>query len=342
MGSVFIVDDSSLIRKILSETINKDPLLEVVGCARDGNEALKKIRELDPDIITVDINMPHMDGISLINEIMNENPKPVLVVSDFTHENSETTFNALESGAIDVLLKPKNINDNKEFLFFKEDLLLKLKASLKAHPRKHFLSEKKVSYQFEKVTKKILIIGASTGGPSTLQKLFSELPGNLPFSILVVQHMPQGFTKAFAQMLDKKSEIHIREAQDGDVLRDNTAYICPADFNMSIIEKSKDIPSIKLTQDEKLHNLRPTVDYLVFSAVPVFGDRIILVVLTGMGNDGTKGAELVKKNKGRVIVESEDSCIIYGMPKSIVDKNLADKIVSLDKLPVAIFNEFEN
>ena len=342
MGKVLIVDDSSLIRKILTETINRGPNLEVVGCARDGIDAIKKIRELDPDVITVDISMPHMDGISLIKEVMKESPKPILVVSGFTHEDSEITFKALESGAVDVLLKPKNIYNNKEFLFFKDDLFLKLKASLKARPRENSRSGKKSSHQFEKITKKILIIGASTGGPSTLQKLFSEMPGNLPFSILVVQHMPQGFTKAFSEMLDKKSEIHIKEAEDGDVLRDNTAYICPADFNMSVIEKDMDIPSIKLTQDEKLHNLRPTVDYLVFSAVPVFGERIILVVLTGMGSDGTKGAELVKKSKGSVIVESEESCIIYGMPKSIVDKNLADKVVSLDKLPVAIFNEFEN
>ncbi|MFW6383286.1 MAG: protein-glutamate methylesterase/protein-glutamine glutaminase [Nanoarchaeota archaeon] len=342
MSSVLIVDDSSLIRKILSETINRDPNFDVIGCARDGAEALKKIKEFNPDIITVDINMPHLDGIALINELMKENPKPVLVVSELTKEDSEITFKALESGAVDVLLKPKNINDKKEFLYFKEDLFLKLKASLKAHPKEFSKKGKKPTHHFEKISKKILIIGASTGGPSTLQKLFSEMPGNLPFSILVVQHMPEGFTKAFAQMLDKKSELHIKEAADGDLLRDNTVYICPAGYNMSVIEKEKDIPSIKLTQDEKLHNLRPTVDYLVSSAVPVFGDRIILVVLTGMGYDGTKGAEMVKKNKGRVIVESEESCIIYGMPKSIVEKNLADSVVSLDKLPVAIFNEIEN
>ncbi len=340
MGTVLIVDDSELIRKILAEAIAGDSGLKVAGYASEEEEIFTKIKELDPDLITIDIDMVHIDTISLINKIMDENPKPILVVSDRSKKDSFLTFKALEAGAVDFILKPADVNKESGFSTFKNSLVSRLKVALKSTPKEIKSGQKKVIHCFKKSSKKVLLIGASTGGPSTVQKLFSELPGNLPFPILVVQHMPQGFTKSFSERLNNKTDFLVKEAEEGEVLKDNVAYVCPADYHMNLIER-RGGHYISLNQDERVHNVRPSFDCLIESVVPLFKERTVMVILTGMGRDGTRGAELVRKHRGRVIAESEESCIIYGMSKSVIEKELANTIVSLDKLAVSIIQEME-
>ncbi|MFW5990643.1 MAG: chemotaxis-specific protein-glutamate methyltransferase CheB [Candidatus Nanoarchaeia archaeon] len=343
MNSVFIVDGSALTRKILRETIGHSKKFKVGGYVTDADYALFEIKKNNPDLIILDIERDSGRGLKFLKDLMEEFPKPVLVISDHTDDESKMTFEALEAGAIDFLLKPKNLNLNGRFTDFKEALVSKLEVALESKPKVIENKKKKVIHKFGKTAKRVVVFGASTGGPSTIKRLFSELPGDLPFTILVVQHMPSGFTRSFAEHLDKISDFKVKEAEVGEKLVDNTAYICPADYHMSIeLDQEMGHSLIQLTLGERLHGVRPSLDYLMKSVVPVFGEKVVMVVLTGMGKDGLEGAKLVKAQKGRVLVESEDSCIIYGMPKAIVDKNLADAVVSLDKLPVSIVQEVEN
>lgn len=343
MHSVLIVDDSALTRKILRETIGKHSGFSVADYATNGEDALEKVKKLDPDVITLDIEMDKLNGLEFLERLMDEYPKPVVIVSSHAEDESQITFDALERGAVDFLLKPKNLNLREEFEEFKEALLSKLEAALQSKPKLMQKKKKKVVHKFKKPAKHIVIFGASTGGPSTLKRLFSELPGELPFSMLVVQHMPLGFTKPFAEHLDKISDFNVKEAVHNEEIEDNTAYICPADYHMVLYENSNTGKYfIKLTKTEKVHGVRPSFDVLVKSVVPIFKERVIMVVLTGMGKDGLAGARLVNESKGKVLVESEDSCIIYGMPKAIAEENLADAVVSLEKLPVSIVQEVDN
>ncbi|MGM5482516.1 MAG: chemotaxis-specific protein-glutamate methyltransferase CheB [Nanobdellota archaeon] len=343
MYSVLVVDDSALTRKILRRTIDEHEDFEVVDYAVHGENALDKVKKHNPDVITLDIEMQKLDGIGFLKKLMKENPKPVLIVSTHAKEDSKVTLEALEAGAVDFLLKPRDISKEENFNEFKKSLFSKLKAVLESTPKAIHKKKKKLIHKFKKNTKHIVLIGASTGGPSTLKRLFSELPGNLPFSMLVVQHMPVGFTKVFAQHLNDISEFEVKEAAHGDILKDNTAYICPADFHMVLVEKPEDgTHVINLTKTAKIHGVRPSFDVLLESVAPLYKERLVMVVLTGMGKDGLKGSEVVKANKGKVLVEAEESCIIYGMPRVVTEKNLADAVVSLEKLPVSIVHEVEN
>lgn len=343
MNSVLIVDDSALTRKVLKETINQHKDFTVVDYAQNGVDAQKKVKEHDPDVITLDIEMEKADGFDFLEKLMAEKPKPVIVVSSHAEEESKVTFDALEAGAVDFLLKPKNLNLNGKFIEFRETLISKLEVAMEAKPKIIHKKKKKIVHKFKKATKHVVVMGASTGGPSTLKRLFSELPGDLPFSILVVQHMPKGFTQSFAEHLDKISDFHVKEAEHGEKIKDNTAYISPADFHM-VLEQDPETGAnvINLTKTERVHGVRPSLDVLVDSVSPIFREKQIMVVLTGMGKDGLEGAKLAKEYNGKVLVESEDSCIIYGMPGKIAEKKLADAVVNLEKLPVSIVQDVEN
>lgn len=343
MKSVLVVDDSALMRKVISNTITQDGHFEVIGTAMSGESALEKIRKYKPDLITLDITLPGIDGISVLKEIMKEFPIPVVVVSSHAAKDSVVTLRALEAGAVDFIVKPKNLNHKVNYLDFKEEIIKKLKEASKSNPQGYVVHRKKLMHKFKSNVKKVLLIGSSTGGPSTLHKLFSELPGELPFPILVVQHMPKDFTKTFADRLNKVADFEVKEAEDGDLIKDNTAYLCPGDFHM-IVKCDEDTGQnyIALTKTAKVNNVRPSYDVLLESAAPLYGNNAIMVILTGMGRDGHKGAKLIKNEGGLIIAESEESCVVYGMPKAVVDDNLADLVVNLELMPVSIIQKIED
>lgn len=343
MKSVLVVDDSALMRKIISNTIVQDGHFNVIGTACSGEVALEKIRKHKPDIITLDITLPGIDGIAVLKRIMKEFPIPVIVVSSHAAKDSVVTLRALEAGAVDFVVKPKNINFKVNYLDFKEEIIKKLKEAGKSNPQGFVVHRKKLIHKFSSKVKKILLIGASTGGPSTLHKLFSELPGELPFPILVVQHMPKDFTKTFADRLNKVADFEVKEAEDGELLKDNVAYLCPGDYHM-LVKCDEDTSEnyITLTKTAKVNNVRPSYDVLLESAAPLFGRNIVMVILTGMGKDGFSGAKLIKKEGGLIIAESEESCVVYGMPKAVIEDNLADLVVNLELMPVSIIQKIED
>ncbi len=340
MNSVLIVSSSRLVWGVLRRIIVENPNLSLVDYSSKGQDVLNKISNNDPGLVIIDLNSEGLDGTNLIQRITRQYKKPIILVGEEGKDKHLATFSALEAGAVDFITMPVELEDNSDFILFKKNLLDKLSIALVSRPREILSGRKKLVHRFKKTTDKIVMIGASTGGPSTIKKLFSELPGNLPFSILVVQHMPKGFTKSFSERLNKTSDFLVKEAEEGEILEENTAYICPADYHMAVVEQGKET-KISLNQSEKIKGNRPSYDFLAKSVASLFKERTIMVVLTGMGKDGTEGAAKVRENNGVVLAESEESCIIYGMPKSVMDKNLASRVVSLDKLPVSIVQEVE-
>jgi two-component system, chemotaxis family, protein-glutamate methylesterase/glutaminase len=340
MINLLIVEDSALMRKIIKDILKPIEDINVVGYAIDGEDALKKIQKLNPDIVTLDMNLPKKNGLDVLRETIKIKHVPFLIISSKPSINSNETLVALEEGAVDFLLKPKNLNDSENIDSFRNELIEKIYFAINSKPQ-IFPIKKKLFHNFSSPIKKILVIGASTGGPSTLIKLFSELPSELSFPILVVQHMPKGFIKFFAQRLDLVSSINVKEAEEGEVILNNMAYLCPSDYHMEIVYE-EDNYRIKLNQDNKVNNIRPSIDVLAKSVASYFGKNALLVILTGMGKDGTEGARVIKQYGGKVITQNKESSILYGMPKSIIENNLADRVVDLSKMSLSIINMIEN
>jgi len=348
---VLVVDDSSFMRRCIRLVIEKDPQLFVVGIARNGIEAIEKVRRLKPDIVTMDVEMPEMDGMTALKEIMATCPVPVVMLSNRTDKDPEATFQALELGAADFYLKSVLLEDNvkpeiiREFLERLKAIAEKAKKSVhkeqKEQQRK--VTSGNVSEILENILNKpeslvgtksglvdLLIIGCSTGGPSALQSILPRFPKDTHIPIVVLQHMPPGFTKPLAERFDSICNLRVKEAEDGDVLEAGNIYIAPAGYqtllnkkdNGSIAFKIKDCPSVETIY-------KPSINVTLESAAPIYKERLLSVILTGMGNDGLIGCKSVKKYNGRVIVEAEESCIVYGMPKVIYEAGLADVQVPL-------------
>jgi two-component system chemotaxis response regulator CheB len=335
---VLIADDSALMRKLLTNMLSSEQDIEVVGKASNGKIAIEQIKALSPDVVLMDIEMPEMDGISAIKVIVKECPVPVIVISAHSKEGSERTLEAMNAGAIDFIPKPSgeislDIDD------IKEQLIAKVRASVgvkvKAFVKKEV--EKITQSSFSSTRKKIVVIGSSTGGPQTLEALLQEFPKEFPCPILIVQHMPKGFTQSLAKRLNGLSHIEIREAKEGDALENGVALIAPGGKHMELIAPIEGMEGeIRLNELPPELGVRPNANRLFKSVVKIFKENTIGVVLTGMGSDGTEGCREIKNHHGTVIAESEESCIIYGMPKSVVDNNLADEVLALEKIPVAL------
>ncbi|MFP4402856.1 MAG: chemotaxis-specific protein-glutamate methyltransferase CheB [Nanoarchaeota archaeon] len=341
MINLLIVDDSALIRKIIKASLEDVEGINVVGYAVDGEDALKKISKLKPDIVTLDMNMPKVNGLEVLRETFDKKPIPFLIISSEPSKDSKETLLALEEGAVDFILKPKNITNKENLDYFKSILLDKIYLAIKSKPHVFHPIKKKVVHKFSSKIKKILIIGASTGGPSTISKLFSELPPNLSFPILIVQHMPEGFTKYFAQRLNLISQFDVKEAENDELISNNVAYICPSDYHMEIYLDENNLYKIKLQKGEKLNHVRPSIDVLSKSVAHLFKKNALLLILTGMGKDGTDGARSIKKHGGIVITQNKESSILFGMPKSIIDNNLADQIIDLSKMSVLVIKKLD-
>lgn len=363
---VLVVDDSGFFRRRVSEILSADPTIQVVGTATNGKEAIDQAIALKPDVITMDYEMPMMDGITAVRHIMQRCPTPVLMFSSLTHEGARVTLDALDAGAVDFL--PKNFEDisrnpdkvkqmlcekvhsisrsNRRSLFstpapaptpapaaaaptssfarrapapVARPAAAPVRAA--ATPSAHSPAPKRKAY-------KLVAIGTSTGGPVALQRVLTQLPANFPAPIVLVQHMPAAFTKAFAERLDKLCRITVKEAEDGDILRPGLALLAPGGKQMMVDGRG----AIKILPGDERLNYKPCVDITFGSAAKSYGDKVLAVVLTGMGADGREGARLLKQGGSAIWAQDEASCVIYGMPMAIVKADLADAVYSLDDI----------
>ncbi|MEE9945631.1 MAG: chemotaxis response regulator protein-glutamate methylesterase [Pseudomonas asiatica] len=366
---VLVVDDSGFFRRRVSEILSADPTIQVVGTATNGKEAIDQALALKPDVITMDYEMPMMDGITAVRHIMQRCPTPVLMFSSLTHEGARVTLDALDAGAVDYL--PKNFEDIsrnpdkvKQLLCEKVHTISRsnrrfgsyashapvaapvpapagsghaaassfaspaavrtpapARAAAPAAAPAHSPAPKRKPY-------KLVAIGTSTGGPVALQRVLTQLPANFPAPIVLIQHMPAAFTKAFAERLDKLCRISVKEAEDGDMLRPGLALLAPGGKQMMIDGRG----TVKILPGDERLNYKPCVDITFGSAAKSYGDKVLSVVLTGMGADGREGARLLKQGGSTVWAQDEASCVIYGMPMAIVKANLADAVYSLDEI----------
>ncbi len=319
---LMIVDDSAFMRKIIADSIEDIESIEVVGIARNGLDALEKIDTLKPDIITLDIEMPKLDGIETLKEIKKSCSTPVIMLSSV--KKPEVTFEALELGALDFIEKPENLNKNLEE--FKKDLELKITSLVGS---KNNLKKKKKSKVPAKraVRTDAIVIGSSTGGPKALVHLIENLPSPIDIPIFIVQHMPKGFTKSFAERLDRLTPIRVVEAEDNMRIEKNTVYLAPGDFHLRLQDGR-----IKLTDGDKLHGVRPAVDYLFEDAARIYKEKLVGIILTGMGKDGTTGMREIKKLKGATIAQDEETSVVFGMPGNAIAGRVVDEVLSLDDI----------
>ena len=363
---VLVVDDSGFFRRRVSEILSSDPTIQVVGTATNGKEAIDQALALKPDVITMDYEMPMMDGITAVRHIMQRCPTPVLMFSSLTHEGARVTLDALDAGAVDYL--PKNFEDisrnpdkvkqmlcekvhtisrsNRRFGSYASHVPVAAPApapSSSPAPASGFTSPAPArtpvparapaaapthSPAAKRKPYKLVAIGTSTGGPVALQRVLTQLPASFPAPIVLIQHMPAAFTKAFAERLDKLCRISVKEAEDGDLLRPGVALLAPGGKQMMIDGRG----TVKILPGDERLNYKPCVDITFGSAAKSYGDKVLSVVLTGMGADGREGARLLKQGGSTVWAQDEASCVIYGMPMAIVKANLADAVYSLDEI----------
>ncbi len=337
---VLVVDDSAFMRKALSMMIADDPEIEVIGTARDGIDAIEKVKLLKPDLMTLDVEMPRMDGITALKKIMKESPLPVLMVSSLTVEGARATIDALSAGAVDFI--PKQLSYvSLDITKIKGDLVAKIKAIARTRrrtfspPSTNRISVSNAPGAVRLAGAQIVTIGISTGGPYSLQKIVPLLPVDFPVPVAIVQHMPPHFTKSLADRLDSISRLEVCEAEDGMDLVRGKVYIAPGGLHMKF-RRAGAIPKVVISKDpgDTLH--RPSVDVMFTSAHGIFGGRILAAVLTGMGHDGLEGARLIRRSGGKIIAQDEATSVVYGMPKSIVDADLADAVLPLESIASAI------
>ena len=393
MIRVLIADDSAFMRKVLSDLFAAQPDFEVAGTARNGQETVDKARELVPDLITLDVNMPVMDGLEALDIIMKEHPVPVVMLSSLTQKGTEQTVRALALGAVDFISKAGGSISSIDGI--SSEILEKCRAAAKAHARKTMAVPspaaqgppvmKRISLpqrqgykppepvavrppeparpvnpytvrrnnpllkrnanppvppskpsavpmkDMGRGAEKLVVIGTSTGGPQALQNVITRLPGNLPCGVVIVQHMPAGFTKALAERLNSISDISVKEAEDGESIKPGMVYIAPGNYHLRIRNGTQ----IVLGDDPPVGNHRPAVN-VMFSSVAPLGRKLVAVIMTGMGCDGCDGMREIKKAGGYSIAQDEPTCVVYGMPKAVVDAGLADEIKPVQNIAQAI------
>jgi two-component system, chemotaxis family, protein-glutamate methylesterase/glutaminase len=332
---VLVVDDSFLMRRIISDIVNSDPHLEVVGKAKDGEEALEDVAALNPDVVTLDINLPVKNGIDVLRDIMKTKPTRVIMLSAYTRAGASATIKALELGAVDFIAKPSGeISLGLEKL--RNEIIEKIKLAANFNLNKYlavFKDAGTVPALEEKATgvKKLVIIGASTGGPKAILTIMKDIPGDTKAAFLIVQHMPKGFTLSFAERIAWETGIRTKEAEDGDIIYPGRAFVAPAGSHM-VLARDNDQVKVKLTQDPLVNFVRPSIDVSMSSAVEIFGKDIIGVILTGMGKDGLDGARKIKEAGGRVFVQDEESSVVWGMPGSVSKAGLTDQALPLSQI----------
>jgi two-component system chemotaxis response regulator CheB len=333
---VLVVDDSALMRKLIPQVLHRDPNIEVVGTAMDGEMGLKKIAELHPHVVTLDLDMPRMDGIEMLRQITRKHHVPVIVFSAQTDRSASITVKALSLGAFDFVTKPQDAASGR-IEHIAAEFALKIKVAAASGAPKMIITVPSTKRRERKQLampnwpSRVVAIGISTGGPNALQYLFSQLPEDFPGCLLVVQHMPEGFTDMFARRLHESSAIEVKEAQSGDLLLAGRALICPGNRHMKV--RRMDHGNIVILADQpRVNGHRPSVDVLFQSVAQEFGNNAIAVLMTGMGDDGAAGMGAVRTAGGLTIVQSPDSCVVDSMPRSAIERGFASRIVSLSSL----------
>ncbi len=345
MIRVLVVDDSAIVRKVLTEELSKYDDIEVVGSAIDPYVARDKILKLEPDVLTLDIEMPRMDGLTFLGHLMRQHPLPVVVVSSLTPRNSETALKALRMGAVEVLAKPDNRFSTPDSQY----LASVIRAASRARIRKVHRDdsapgdlETVVSQGLAGIetTHKVLAIGASTGGTNTIEAIMRVLPATTPGTV-IVQHMPPDFTRIFAERLDSICKMSVKEARDLDTVVPGVALVAPGGFHM-LLERSGAQFRVRIKDGPKVHYQRPAVDVLFYSVARNAGRNATGVVLTGMGADGAKGLLAMREAGARTIAQDEESSVVFGMPKESIRLGAAERILSLSQIPAAILQSFSS
>lgn len=347
---VVVIDDSAFMRRVISDIINSDERLEVVGTAINGKEGLKIINELSPDVITLDIQMPVMNGLEMLKVLQKDHSIPVVMLSTLVKEGAKETIQALELGAFDFIAKPDNIY-SMSTSDVREKLIEKVVAASKAKTQtvKAYKPTIKKALTFESPSEKrvkrpqdvkhLVAIGTSTGGPRALQYVIPYLPEDLNAGVVVVQHMPPGFTKSLSDRLNQLSKVYVKEAEHGDVITNGSVYIAPGDRHLEVVQEGKAL-TIRLTDDPPYGGHKPAVDVMMNSISKINNIDLTGVIMTGMGSDGAKGmAEVVNQRKMHIIAQDEASCVVYGMPKSVVERGLADEVVTLETIANSIIKK---
>jgi len=335
---VLVVDDSAFMRFSITRHLSETTGLQVVGAARDGEEALAMIPNVRPDVVTLDIEMPRMDGLTVLRKVMANQPLPVIMLSSLTSEGARETIQALTWGAVDFVTKPAakaNIQSVMEELVEKIRRAAGTRMFAVPLARREEPAPPPVPRKPSRPLRsqdRILVIGASTGGPRALNTLVTSLPANLPAAVVIIQHMPAGFTRSLAERLDSQSRIAVKEAAPGDRLEVGRALLAPGGFHLTFNAMGE----ATVNQNPPVHGVRPAIDVTMASLAPHFGPNILGVVLTGMGCDGTNGATLIRSAGGRIIAEEESTCVVYGMPRSVIEAGQADEVAPLPQIAATI------
>ena len=337
---VVVVDDSAYVRKVVKQMLGRSPFLEVVGTARDGAEALELIAETKPDVVTCDLNMPAMDGVDFVRAQMARKPIPILIIS-IASASGEQVLAALDAGAVDFIQKPTALATDR-LLEIADELIEKVKVAARA-PMQRPRAPQAVSAPLPTrgtvpTDVDIVVIGTSTGGPQALKAVLPLLPADFPVPVAMVLHMPVGYTEMYAQKLNEMTTLTVIEARGGEVVAAGTAFLAPAGRHLTFTQDAASVVRTRLVSHPLDTPHRPSVDVLFQSAAEVFGARVLGVVMTGMGSDGREGAAWIKAKGGRIITEAEETCVVYGMPRSVVEAGLSDKSVPLDALARSIMD----
>lgn len=341
MIRVVVVDDSAFMRKAIGSMLQNDPEIEVVGTAKNGQEGLDMVRQLNPDVVTMDIEMPVMDGLTALKHIMMESPRPVIMISSLTVEGAEATLKAMDAGAVDFI--PKKLSRvSLEIIKIEQDLRAKVKAV--ARRPGVFRAQRSRPVRPMPVAsprpapgkgRTVVAIGVSTGGPPAVQSILSRLPADFSATILIAQHMPKAFTGPFAKRLDSLSPLRVSEAVDGAPMLPGAVYVAPGGSHLRVRREGLKC-SVEVSSEPASSLYKPSANELLASVAEVVGDRALGVMLTGMGNDGLEGARRLKAEGGRLLAQSDATCVVYGMPKAVVDAGLADEVVDLEEMPSAV------
>jgi two-component system chemotaxis response regulator CheB len=340
---VLIVDDSALMRQVMTELLSGDPEIEVIGTAADPFMAREKIKAMHPDVLTLDVEMPKMDGLTFLEKLMAGHPMPVVMVSSLTEAGCQTTLRALELGAVDFCTKPKidlrnGMEDQADALIakIKAAAQAKVKGSVTRHPSPltHYPSPIAPSTAMLKTTDTIIAVGASTGGTEALREFLEVLPPNTP-PIVITQHMPEKFTKSFADRLNQLCRISVKEAEDGDSVLPGHALIAPGNYHMTLCRSGARY-SVRLNQDPPVNRHRPSVDVMFDSVAKYAGANSVGVIMTGMGGDGAKGLLAMKRTGAYTIAQDEATCVVFGMPKEAIKLGGVDKVLPLGEIPAQV------
>jgi two-component system chemotaxis response regulator CheB len=334
---VLVVDDSAVVRKMITDALNRDPQIEVVGTAPDPYIAREMILQLEPDVLTLDIDMPRMDGITFLKILQQHRPMPVIIISSLSQTGSRAAYEALQAGAVDVLAKPSSAYSIGNL---GEQLAMRVKAAASAHLRRYNtdirtrtpLAAAKTGGAFH--PRQIICIGASTGGVEALTRVLGELPAGLP-GIVIVQHIPPYFSRVFAERVNSQSALEVREAAEGDLLRPGVALVAPGDYHMTAHWTGGGY-RVSLNQKPAVHHCRPAVDVLFRSVAEIPDARVVAAILTGMGNDGAMGLKALKERGAVTLAQDESTSVVYGMPRAAAELGVVDRVLPLSQIAAAL------